>query len=178
MQYKCQVTVIDKKCFPAYQEQYLADPQSGPCPFYQVGDSFLFTRDGDEDTFWRAGNGTQCAEAWDCISRYIYTALQGGSIMRGWTNNERVMIACCNDGTRPVIFKIERLDYQVVKIEGMQEQDARPVQAALEQIPGVDRVDIRLDKKWAEVFVQNAIEEAVFRNVVEQCGKYTVTGVD
>lgn len=22
----------------------------------------------------------------------------------------RVMIACCNDGTRPVIFKIERLD--------------------------------------------------------------------
>ena len=40
----------------------------------------------------------------------VIAALQGGSIMRGWTNDERMMIACCNDGTRPVIFKIERID--------------------------------------------------------------------
>lgn len=32
--------------------------------------------------------------------------------MHGWTNDDRVMIACCNDGTRPVIFKIERLDVE------------------------------------------------------------------
>ena len=51
-----------------------------------------------------------CSEAWDCISRYIYAALQGGSIMNGWTNDKKVMIACCNDGTRPVVFKIERID--------------------------------------------------------------------
>lgn len=30
--------------------------------------------------------------------------------MHGWTNDERMMIACCNDGTRPVIFKFERID--------------------------------------------------------------------
>ena len=30
--------------------------------------------------------------------------------MRNWTNDDRMMIACCNDGTRPVIFKIERID--------------------------------------------------------------------
>ena len=36
--------------------------------------------------------------------------------MRNWTNDERMMIACCNDGTRPVIFKIQRLDYKVVKV--------------------------------------------------------------
>lgn len=30
--------------------------------------------------------------------------------MHGWTNDDRVMIACCNDGTRPVVFKIERID--------------------------------------------------------------------
>ena len=51
-----------------------------------------------------------CAEAWDAVSRFIYTALQDGSIMHGWTNDDRVMIACCNDGTRPVVFKIERID--------------------------------------------------------------------
>ena len=55
-------------------------------------------------------NGKFCGEAWDAISRYVYTALQGGSIMHNWTNDERMMIACCNDGTRPVIFKIERID--------------------------------------------------------------------
>lgn len=76
-------------------------------------------RYGGEDTFWTEAKGAHCAEAWECISRYIYTALQGGSIMRGWTNDDRLMIACCNDGTRPVIFKIQRLDYKVVRIEGM-----------------------------------------------------------
>ena len=25
-------------------------------------------------------------------------------------NDDKMMIACCNDGTRPVIFKIERID--------------------------------------------------------------------
>lgn len=44
------------------------------------------------------------------MSRYVYAALQGGSIMKSWTNDNRMMIACCNDGTRPVVFKIERID--------------------------------------------------------------------
>jgi len=44
-------------------------------------------------------NGKFCGEAWDAVSRYVYTALQGGSIMKGWTNDDRMMIACCNDGT-------------------------------------------------------------------------------
>ena len=44
------------------------------------------------------------------MSRYVYTALQDGYIMHGWTNDERMLITCCNDGTRPVIFKIERID--------------------------------------------------------------------
>ncbi len=30
--------------------------------------------------------------------------------MHKWTNDERIMIVCCNDGTRSVIFKIERID--------------------------------------------------------------------
>ena len=41
MQHECKITVIDKKCFTDYQEQYLADPKSGPCPFFNVGDEFI-----------------------------------------------------------------------------------------------------------------------------------------
>lgn len=66
------------------------------------------------ENLWESGGPKLpfCSEAWDAISRYIYTGLQGGSIMKGWMKNENEMITCCSDGTRPVIFKIERLDYE------------------------------------------------------------------
>ena len=103
---KCKITVIDKKCFTDLQEQYLANPKAGPCGLFEVGQEFIFDGRG----FQTMNGGKFCMEAWDAISRYVYAALQGGSIMRGWTNDEKMMIACCNDGTRPVIFKIERID--------------------------------------------------------------------
>ena len=180
MQHMCKVTVIDKKVYPDLQRQYLADPQSGPCPFYNVGDEFIFRRYGGEDTFWTMGRGSHCAEAWDCISRYIYTALQGGSIMRGWTNDERVMIACCQDGTRPVIFKIERLDYKVVRIEGMAcESCAEKVRAALAKAANATGVEVRLDRGWAEVFCdrENPPEDAALVAAVEAAGCSAV-GID
>ena len=136
MEHRVKVTVLDKKLFPERQAQYCAAPDSGKCPCYNVGDEFMFYRNDERDDFWHMGAGTLvktgtpdegclqspgtahcgtegvpfCSEAWDAISRYIYTALQGGSIMHGWMNDDKVMIACCNDGTRPVIFKIERID--------------------------------------------------------------------
>ena len=169
MQYKCRVTVIDKKCFPELQRKYLADPKSGECPFYSVGDTFLFERYGDEDTFWREGNGTQCAEAWDCISRYIYTALQGGSSMRNWTNDEHMMIACCNDGTRPVIFKIERLDYKVVKFSGA---DGTAAEEKVRALAGVLGAQWRAEKDWLEVFTdRNApVSDEAICGAVSACG--------
>jgi len=104
--HKVKITVLKRELYKDLQEQYLADPESGKCPFFEEGQEFMV----EHDDFFRMLNGKFCAEAWDCISRYVYSALQGGSIMHGWTNDERVMIACCNDGTRPVIFKLERID--------------------------------------------------------------------
>lgn len=152
MQYKCKVTVIDKKLFYNLQSEYLKNPESGVCPFYNVGDETIFERYGGEDTFWREANGAHCAEAWDCISRYIYAALQGGAIMRGWTRDEHIMIACCNDGTRPVVFKIERLDYKVLRLKSVTEEQAGAVEAKLKVVQKVNGVTVRVDKGWAEVF--------------------------
>ena len=130
MKHKVRLTVIDKKLYPELQNQYCADPNSGACPCYNVGDVFEFYRDDERDDFWHCGLNTlvhtdadpdtvaggpkmpHCSELWDAISRYIYTGLQGGSIMKGWMERENEMIACCSDGTRPVIFKIERIDYE------------------------------------------------------------------
>lgn len=50
-------------------------------------------------------NGMFCGEAWGAVSRYVYSALQGGSIM----NDNLMMIGCCNAGTRSVIFNIARI---------------------------------------------------------------------
>lgn len=108
MKHKCKITVLDKKVFSNLQEKYLTNPTVGVCPLFHVGDEFII----DGNDFWHMLDGKFCAEAWDCISRYVYSALQGGSIMQGWSKNENEMIACCNDGTRPVIFKIERLDIE------------------------------------------------------------------
>ena len=98
MKHECRITVLDTKCFPEYQKAYLADPGSGPCPFFKKGDTFLLRRTPQQDDFYHLMNGKFCGEAWDAVSRYVYAALQGGSIMKGWTNDDRMMIACCNDG--------------------------------------------------------------------------------
>lgn len=136
MFHRVKVTVLDKKLYPELQQQYCKVPDSGKCPCFNVGDEFIFYRNDERDDFWHCGAGTLvksgkpdegclqspgtahsgakgvpfCSEAWDAISRYIYTGLQGGSIMHGWMKEDNTMIACCSDGTRPVIFKIERLD--------------------------------------------------------------------
>ena len=86
MKHKVKVTVLDTKLYPELQEQFCADPNSGACPCYNVGDEFIFERDGEKDDFWHMGLNTltkttadpntvaggpkmpHCSEAWDAIS--------------------------------------------------------------------------------------------------------------
>lgn len=35
MQYECKITILETKVFPELQKEYLADPQSGPCPCFK-----------------------------------------------------------------------------------------------------------------------------------------------
>lgn len=106
MKHTVKVTVLDTKCYPELQKAYCMDPKSGPCPCYNAGDTFVFYRDDERDDFWHIGLDTLvkttgdpdkvaggpkmpfCSEAWDAIARYIYTGLQGGSIMKDWMENE------------------------------------------------------------------------------------------
>lgn len=194
MQHKVKLTVIDKKLYPELQEKYCADPNSGMCPCYNVGDEFIFERFGTTDDFWHMGLNTlkqtvnkeeevaggetfpHCSEAWDAISRYIYTGLQGGSIMRGWMNDEHVMIACCSDGTRPVIFKIERMDYKVLYIDGIHSDKCiNRIKGIIEQIDGVTDVIFRED--YIEVYLSKDVDDTVLKNNVAECGQYSVSKI-
>ena len=179
MQYKCKITVIDKKVFTDLQEKFLADKKSGACPFYEIGAEYIFERYGDEDTFWTQGKGAHCSEAWDCFSRYVYTALQGGSIMRGWTNDEHMMIACCNDGTRPVIFKIERLDYKVLKVD-TDFFGQNKIAAKLQMLDGVSNVLYREDKNFIEIFMDknNEVSDEKIIQAVNSVGDFKIFAID
>lgn len=195
MQHKVKLTVIDKKLYSELQNQYCADPNAGMCPCYHVGDEFIFERYGTADDFWHMGLNTlkqtvntsdgtaggtvfpHCSEAWDAISRYIYTGLQGGSIMRGWMNDERVMIACCSDGTRPVIFKIQRMDYKVLYIDGIHCDNCKnKIKSVLEQINGV--TEVIFQESYAEVYLQTDVSDEILKNTVKECGEYSISNID
>lgn len=198
MQHKVKVTVIDKKLYPELQARYCADPEAGACPCYNVGDEFVFERYGNADDFWHMGLNTlcqtslspesragiaggpalpHCSEAWDAIARYIYTGLQGGSIMRNWMNDERVMITCCSDGTRPVIFKIQRLDYKVLYIEGIGCDKCRDkIKTALTTVEHVTNVVFK--EEFTEVFLEQDVPDDVLKKTVESCGEYRVAKID
>ena len=63
MQHPCRITVLDTKVFPEYQQQYLADPKSGSCPFFKKSDVFLLERTPERDDFYHLMNGRFCGEA-------------------------------------------------------------------------------------------------------------------
>jgi uncharacterized repeat protein (TIGR04076 family) len=49
-----------------------------------------------------------CPWAWADIHREVIALAMGANYP--WSKQEGVVIACCTDGLRPVIFKLERLE--------------------------------------------------------------------
>lgn len=201
MLHKVKVTVLDKKLYPELQAQYCADPHSGACPCYNVGDEYIFERYGSADDFWHMGINTlthctgdakltaggsklpHCSEAWDAISRYIYTGLQGGSIMHGWMNDDRIMITCCSDGTRPVIFKIERQDYFAVWFKGIgSDADREQIRQLLCAAEGVTSVLFRNASdgagEFAEVYAESSVSTEDILNAVNGQQNIHIVRVD
>jgi len=74
MQHECKIMVLETKVFEEYQEKYLADPKLGLCPCFKAGDTIVLKRTSECDDIYHLMNGKFCGEAWDAISRYVYTA--------------------------------------------------------------------------------------------------------
>lgn len=97
-------------------------------------------------------------------------------------NDERVMIACCSDGTRPVIFKIERLDYIVVFIKGICSMEDRiKIKHSLEKIASVTNVTFQNNEQhqeYIEVFVDGNVDNHFIENAIKSCGQYQIIHID
>jgi uncharacterized repeat protein (TIGR04076 family) len=101
---KTRITVLKTNFDPELAAEYGVEGL-GVCPIMKVGQVFY----GDfakPDGF--------CDEAWKAIYQYVFALSHGVGETQfyygDWIARPRVAIACCNDGLRPVVFKIEATD--------------------------------------------------------------------
>lgn len=103
---KCKITVLKKTFDQELAEEFGAEGLKA-CPMLKEGQVF-YADYACPDGF--------CDEAWKAIYQYVF-ALAHGMGKNGelfyygdWIRKPGVAICSCNDGLRPVIFKIERTD--------------------------------------------------------------------
>ncbi|HEX2907353.1 MAG TPA: TIGR04076 family protein [Phototrophicaceae bacterium] len=101
----CKITVLKRMINADLAEEYIANPVT-PCPFFQDGQEFITPSLEKPAGF--------CDWAWNDIHKVIVTLRRGGNfsdgMFEGWMKNDTSMIACCTDGVRPVVFKIEEVE--------------------------------------------------------------------
>ena len=100
---KCRITVVQKTLYSDLIQNY-CDPDTVPCELFEVGESFVLDK---ADFFAMRLPVRFCSEAWRAISHYVFAIIQGAEIR--WMHNGS-MLACCNDGARPVVFLLERVE--------------------------------------------------------------------
>lgn len=111
MMKKCKITVLKRTFDKELADEYGAEGL-GACPMLIEGQVFYAD--------WECPEGF-CNEAWKAIYQYVFTLAHGGAkelfYYGDWIRKPGVAICSCNDGLRPVIFKIEATDEESVKQE-------------------------------------------------------------
>ena len=75
------------------------------CPYYELGQEIIV----EDNEFFRMMNDKFCTEAWQRISEYVHTAVEGGSNMQDWIKDEELTITCCNDTPDPMVYTLKRI---------------------------------------------------------------------
>lgn len=80
-----------------------SDTNGGPCPFFEEGQEFIVEELGEQP------ENFPCGWAWNDIHKITLALMSGGNFSQ-WLQDENTYIACCTDGIRPVVFKVERVE--------------------------------------------------------------------
>jgi uncharacterized repeat protein (TIGR04076 family) len=97
------ITVLERTMNAHLAEAYCAHQPVRLCPLFQEGQEFVLERPDKPERF--------CSDAWNSLQTYVFAFIAGGRGFYGdWMKDPDTMIACCNDGIRPVIFKLERVE--------------------------------------------------------------------
>ena len=103
---RAKITVLKRMANRDLIEQYMGDEYKArdiaPCGGLEDGQEFVVENPGTPPEGF-------CGWAWANIHKEIVAIMSGGDF-QPWVNRPNTMIACCTDGFRPVVFKIERVD--------------------------------------------------------------------
>ena len=101
----CKITVIKRNFEKELAEEYGAIG-IGPCSFLKDGQTFVISDTKKPEGF--------CDEAWSAIHQYVFALAHNNGerlfFRDSWIRKPNVAICSCNDGLRPVIFKIEAME--------------------------------------------------------------------
>lgn len=89
------VTVVRRECYHDLQSLYLDDPETGPCRVFSPGESWDLAMGLPEGFCPRAREVIESSAA-------RLASCPGGR------PEDLAVIVCCPDGTRPVVFRIEK----------------------------------------------------------------------
>ena len=98
--HKVKITVLRKTMQQDLAEEY-GVPGLGPCPMLREGQVFYADYAKPEGL---------CDEAWNAIYQYVFALAHGCGetfYFGDWIKKPGVAVCSCNDGLRPVIFKLE-----------------------------------------------------------------------
>lgn len=100
---KCKITVLKVMLNKEIADEY-CEPASIPCPVFKEGQEFIYEAYGE-------GNKPEgfCENAWNDIYKYVMALSTKGNYT-GWMKQDGTNIVCCTDGTRPVVFKLQRIE--------------------------------------------------------------------
>ena len=97
---KVTITVLQRTAMDDLLKEYGREGL-GICRFHEEGQVY-YCHDG-----WQKPDGL-CDNAWKSMLEYVMTLAHGGkNFYDGWLNRDNMAIVSCNDGLRPVIFKVE-----------------------------------------------------------------------
>ncbi len=97
---KCKITVLKRMAHQDLADEYCEPGAVLPCPRFADGQEFLLRFDSLPDESF-------CDWAWNDIYKSVVSLMNGGSYPKAKDKN--TLIACCGDGIRPVVFKLERI---------------------------------------------------------------------
>lgn len=106
---KVKITVLKTAFYEDLAREY-GVAGLAPCSLMKEGQVFFAGRTKPEGF---------CDGAWRSIYQYVFALANGGGMdgffYGDWAKEPGVAISCCNDGFRPVIFKLEATDEELVK---------------------------------------------------------------
>ena len=100
---RVKITVLKRMVNPDLVAEYRKpEYQMGPCVHFTEGQEFIVEHNMDHPKDF-------CSWAWNDLYKYFLALDKGGGFGPG-NKDEHVAIACCTDGYKPVVFKLERID--------------------------------------------------------------------